>query len=169
MIGDDERAVDEPGDEIDDLVHLEVVAIDVAHGLGRRRCASGREHGEPTEHRLFSWDEQAVAPVDRGLHRAARRQFAAYRRAQQRVPIVHPLDELGQLEHPQAVGRHLDGQGQAVNGCAQLIDLLAHIVVGRVEAATGTAGTIGEQHAGVHRLHRCDRDHGLTGDRQRLA
>jgi hypothetical protein len=93
VIGDDERAVDEPGDQIDDLVDLEVVSIDAAHGLCRRRCASRREHGQPTEHRLLGWDEQAIAPVDRRLHGAARRQFAAHRRAQLRVPIVHPLDD----------------------------------------------------------------------------
>ena len=87
-LGDDQRAVDEPGEQVDGGV---LVGVGQAHPVRGPGVAAAREHREPREQLLLGIGQQAEGPVD-GRREAAvpARPGPGPRRAGRRPPAARP-------------------------------------------------------------------------------
>ena len=118
--GGDEGLVDQPAQHIEDLAggHL-VVGAD---GLGRGEPAAAGEHGQPGEQAAFVLEQQVIAPVHHGAECLLAGQGGAGAAAEQPEAVVEAFGQGGQRQRPQASGGELDGQRQAVQPPADVLD-----------------------------------------------
>ena len=114
--GHDERAVDQPEQQVEDVVARNPVAG--AHLLGGVQRPPAAEHREPPQHDPLVVGEQVVAPVEGGLERPVPGLARPGAGREQREPVVEPRRDLVEREGLHPCRRELEGQRHAVEPAA---------------------------------------------------
>ena len=126
-LGHDHRLGDQPGDGVEDVVALDVVAG--AHRFGGGEVEGAGEHGQAGEHVAIGRLEQAVGPVDRRPQGLVARFGGAPAAGQDTEPAVEPVVDLGRRHGRHPGGRQLDGERDPVEPAAQPRDDRGVVVV----------------------------------------
>ena len=161
VVDDDERAARESPDDVDRRRRGDVERLE--HELDRGERGAAGERGQRPQAALVVGEEQLVAPLDRGLQRAAALRPAAGRVAQHAEAVVEAaadlLDRQASSCAPRrarspAAGRRASGTGRAPR---------------RRRAAVPVArgGAAGEQLHGLGERKRRELEHGLAVDVER--
>ena len=149
---DDQRLVDEPGDQVQDVLLADPAAR--AHRFdGVQAEPTGEDRKAPEQAALWLI-EQPVGPVDRRPQRSlARRHVGGGDAAQQAEAVRQPLVDLGQREDLEPARGQLDRERQPVEAAADPDDKVG--VRWRVDqSGCGTLGARQEQPGGVVGLQR---------------
>ena len=120
VVGDHQGLVDEVGQQVGDVLGLDLVPG--AHGLGRLQRTAPGEDGEQLEHVPLVVEQQVVAPLHDGPEGLLPRQRRTSPAGQEPEPIVEPVRELLHGDHAHPGGRQLDRQREAVEARADVFD-----------------------------------------------
>jgi hypothetical protein len=157
--------VDELAEQVKDLPVIQTVAGQ--HRLGRRQRPAAAEDRQAPEDHAFGVAEQVVAPVQRGPHGPVPFTPTVASGGERVQPALEPAGQLLEWKTASLSRRQLDGEGNAVEAAADLLDRFA--VIG-TEGDAGMTGPVDEQvhgaRLGVQRRHG---DDGLAIDAQGLA
>ena len=115
-VGDDERLVDQPGDEVEHRVGVEVVAA--GDRLGRIDREAAGEDGQSSEQPLLLVVEQAVAPLDRRLQGLLPGERPPAPTGQEAEPVVEPGGDAFGAHHAHPGRGQLDAEREAVEPTA---------------------------------------------------
>ena len=122
-LGDDERLVDQPGDEVEDLRGLDRPAG--ADGLGPFEREAAGEDGQAAEEGALGRGEQGVGPVDERPERLVAGQGRPAAAGEEAEAVVQARGDLLHAEHAHPRGGELEGEGDAVQTAADLRDVRA--------------------------------------------
>ena len=153
LVGDHQGLVDEVGQQVGDVLGLDLVAG--AHGLGRLQRATAGEDGEQLEHPPLVVEQQVVAPLHHGAEGLLPGQRRAGAAGQEPEAIVEAVRELLHGDHAHAGGRQLDRQREPVEARADVLDDGAGIE--RALGRASGAGAVGEE---LDRIVDGERGHG---------
>ena len=120
LLGDRERLLDEPFEQVED-----VDGVDVAvggHELGGLEVEAAREHREAAQHRPLLVAQQVVGPVDGGPQRLVALDRRAAATGQEPEALPEPLRDLRRRQRARPGGRELDRERDAVEAPADLDD-----------------------------------------------
>ena len=168
-LDDHHRPVDQVAEEIVDVVDVQgrcrrqsptiVSAADAIEWAGEDR--------EPPEHRLLGRRQQVVGPLDGGSQRPMTLDAGPPTAGQEPETIVQPLDQFRRREAPGASGGQLDGERDAVEAAADLLDVVA--AGARIERRGRRRRPLVEQlHTRSRRVQRCDGDEPLVAQAEAL-
>ena len=118
--GGDEGLVDQPAEHVEDLAGRHLVVG--ADRLGGGQLAAAGEHRQPGEQAAFVLEQQVVAPVHHRPQGLLAGQGGAGAPGEQPEAVVEPFGHGGQRQRAEAGGGELDGQGQAVQPAADVLD-----------------------------------------------
>ncbi len=130
----DERLVDQPREQVDDLATRDGAAG--AHLLGGLQREAAREDGQAAEEHALLAGEQVVAPLDggaQGLLAGARRAAAA---GEDVEAVAQSRRDLVERQRRHARRGQLDGQRHAIQAPADLLDRRL-VLLGRAEVGVG--------------------------------
>ncbi len=139
-----------------------------ADGLGRGEVAAAGEHRQPGEQAAFVLEQQVVAPVHHRPERLLAGQGGAGTPGEQPEAVAEPFGQGGQRQRTETGGGELDGQGQAVEPAADVLDDVARLPVCQ-EAGSHGPGAIGEQLDGARRGQPAHGQQDFPWDAERLA
>ena len=142
---------------------VERVEVAAADRLDRLEPCAAREHGEAGEQALLVGLEQLVAPVDRRPQRLLTSRSVGGAADEEGEPLVEPFQDRLRRQEPDARGRQLDGERQAVESCADRGDDRRRLRVDR-EARLDSAGPGLEQLGRLARREGLERVLLLSGD-----
>jgi hypothetical protein len=163
-VGDDERLLEQPGEQSDDPPAGDrTVGADL---LGRLEREAAGEDREPTVKDALLGGEQVVAPVDRGPQRLLPGQRRAAACAEQVEALAQVRGDLVERERGRAGRGELDGQRHAVQAPADLLHGADGVIRG-IEARPRRGGALAEQPLGLGQGGHPPGD--LVGAVQRLA
>ena len=161
---DNERLLDQPGEQIDDPPPGDRTAG--ADLLGRLEREPSGEDREPTEEHALLAREQVMAPVDRGPQRLLAGQRRAAAGAEHVEAVAQARGDLLERQRGRAGRGELDGQRHAVQTPADLLHGAGGAVRG-IEARPRRGGALAEQPLGLGQRGHPPGD--LVGAAQRLA
>ena len=114
----DQGFVDEMAEELQHRARLDPVTA--ADRFSRRQAPVAGEDAEPAEDRPLLLRQQLVAPVHQRTDRLVARQSRTGAAGQQAEPVTQPGGDLVGAKQPDARGRELNGQRQAIQPRADL-------------------------------------------------
>ena len=141
----DERLVDQPRDEVDDLAARDRAAG--ADVLGRLEGEAAGEDRQPAEEQALLAVEQVVAPLDGGAQGLLARARGAAAGGEDVEAVAQAGGDLLEREGGDARRGQLDGQRHAVQAPADLLDRRLVVLAG-AEARVG-GGALDEEAAGL--------------------
>ena len=145
----DERMLEQRGERVGRVER--VVGGVAGHGVGRRRRPTADEHGQTTQDLLRRRFKLLVAPRDHVLQRTVALDRAIVSTAEETKLLVDLRREVTQREDVEARRGQLDGEGDAVELLANMIDV-ARGDLGVVELGLHGARPLDKQPCGLRGL-----------------
>ena len=165
LLDDHEAAGHEMVQEVEDVEGIDAVAG--RHRLCRLERPPAAEDGQPPQKHALVLGQQLVAPVDGGPQRLLAGHGRAVAAGEEAELVAETVEDLAGGEHVHARGGQLDGQRDAVEAPADVLDDSA-VRVARVELPVPRAGPVDEQLHALSRHHGRDAEHDLAGNAERL-
>jgi hypothetical protein len=146
LLGDDERLVDEPREQVDDPAALDRSAgADALRGVEREPAGEDRE---PAEEDALGARQEVVAPGDRPPQRLLARQRGPAAGGEHVEAVGQARRDLGGRERGRACGRELERERHPVQAPAQLGHGGGRVRAG-LEAGVRRRGAVGEEPRGL--------------------